>query len=339
MKIFVICLLAGAFMYTGHIDAQQVSDLSDPEIGIVKSVEDWNVPFDERWSRDPYVAPDGSIYFVGQWTHYVGRFNPVTEEFREYELDDGTGPHTVVVSSEGAVWFTSFSDDHIGSVDPESGEVVKYETENYLRGPHTIAFDRNENFWFTAYRGNGIGHFDVSTGEITGLEVPTPGGTPYGIVMSPDMAQPWFGYFGSNRIATVNPESMEIEEVVLPREEIRVRRLNVTSDGRVWYGDYAGGMLGVYDPSDGSIREWPMPHGEDSRPYAVLTDDRDRLWISATGLNPNHLVLFDTVNEEFQGSVEIPVGRGAIRNMNFDPENRAIWFGTDIGYIGRLVID
>jgi len=35
----------------------------------------------------------------------------------------------------------------------------------------------------------------------------------------------------------------------------------ITSDGAVWYGDYAGGMLGRFDPGTKKVEEWPLPGG------------------------------------------------------------------------------
>ncbi|MEX0679798.1 MAG: hypothetical protein WD097_00310 [Balneolales bacterium] len=306
---------------------------------IILSVDEWNVPWDDSWSRDPYVGPDGIVYFVGQRAHYVGWFDPETEEFGYHDLEEGTGPHNVLVIEEGTAWYTALRSHHIGRVDVPSGEITRFTLEDELIGPHTMALDRHGNFWFSAYGGNGVGHFNVATGEIRGVRVPTDRSRPYGIVMSPDGERPWVSLFGTNKIATVDPETMELEEIVLPREEIRPRRLNITSDGNVWYGDYAGGIIGRYNPADGSITEWDMPQGPEAAPYAVLVDDRDRLWLSASGLNPNSLVAFDTRAEAFTASVEIETGRGAIRNMVFDAETRSIWFGTDTGHIGRVRIN
>ena len=42
-------------------------------------------------SRDPYVAPDGKVFFAGQQGNYVGRLDPASGEVRYYELE-GFGP-------------------------------------------------------------------------------------------------------------------------------------------------------------------------------------------------------------------------------------------------------
>lgn len=319
---------------------RSASPFNDQTADIIVSVDEWDVPFDDTRSRDPFVAPDGTIFFAGQRADYIGYFNTDSEEFDYHELEDGAGPHTVVVAEDGTVWYAGNRARHIGQMDAATGEITKYEMEDdHARDPHTFAFDSEGNIWFTAQGGNGVGYFDVSTGEAEVIPVPTEGARPYGIVMDPDNERPWIALFGTNKIATVDPETMELEEIELPREEIRPRRLDVTSDGNVWYGDYATGHIGRYNPEDGSTTEWEMPDGGESQPYAVRTDDQDRVWFSASGLEPNKLVAFDTRSEEFVASREIESASGAIRNVVFDDQTRSIWFGTDTGHIGRAVID
>lgn len=331
------------FLWVGLPDQpneKTTSQINDQTSEIILSMDEWKVPFDDTRSRDPYVAPDRTVFFAGQREHYVGHFNPETEEFRELPLEDGAGPHTVVVGDDGTVWYAGNRARHIGKMDPETGEITKYMMdEEHARDPHTFAFDNDGNLWFTAQGGNGVGHFNIETGEARVIAVPTERARPYGIRMSPDGERPWIALFGTNKIATVDPETMELTEIELPRDEIRPRRLDITSDGNIWYGDYAAGKIGRYNPDSGEVTEWDMPDGEDSRPYAVLADDNDRIWLSASGLEPNKLVAFDTKAEEFVASREIPSASGSIRHMDFDERTGSLWFGTDTGHIGRLVLN
>jgi virginiamycin B lyase len=333
----VLFIATVCFFCSEPVTAQSNVNFDDT---IIQSLEEWDVPWDETRSRDPYVAPDGTVYFAGQRAHYVGHFNPETGDFRNLPLEDGAGPHTVVVADDGTVWYAGNRARHIGKMDPETGEITKYMMDDdYARDPHTFAFDKDGNLWFTAQGGNGVGHFNVETGEARVIPVPTERARPYGIRMAPDGETPWIALFGTNKIATVNPETFELSEIELPRETIRARRLDVTSDGNVWYGDFASGYIGRYNPQTGEVTEWEMPDGEASRPYAVLKDHKDRIWFSASGLSPNKLVAFDTQSEQFVASKEIPTGEGSIRHMDYDERTQSLWFGTDTGHIGRIVIN
>jgi virginiamycin B lyase len=319
---------------------QHEKEMTADSTEAVATLEEYKVPWDDTRSRDPNVAPDGTVFFAGQVGDYIGSFNPETEEFKEYPLDDGAGPHTVSVADNGTVWYTGNTSQHIGKLNPETGDITKYPMEDdHAQDPHTIAFADNGNFWFTSQGANGISYFNVNTGEATTIAVPTENALPYGIRMAPDGERPYIALLGTNKLATVNPETMEIEEIELPREDTRPRRLDILPDGTVWYGDFMSGYIGRYNPEDGSIEEWMMPDGADSQPYGVLADDQGRIWFATTGFQPNKLYAFDSDKEEFITGIEIPSGEGAIRHMDFDKETRSLWFGTDTGHIGRLVLN
>jgi virginiamycin B lyase len=308
---------------------------------IVQAVDVWDIPFETARSRDPFAAADGRVFFAGQQSHYIGYLYPDQNMAGFYPLEDGAGPHTVVVHpSDGQLWYAGNRAQHVGKMDPDTGEITKFMMDDeFARDPHTFAIDRNGNIWFTAQGGNGVGHFNRATGESRIIPVPTERSRPYGIRMAPDGLTPWIGMNGTNKIATVNPETYELTEITIPRESNRIRRLDVVSDGTVWYGDFASGTIGRYNPADGSFKEWQMPTGPDSYAYAVLADDKDRIWISTTGKTPNYLVGFDTRTEQFVAQQPLDFAIGSIRHMMYDVSTRSMWFGTDVGKIARLVLD
>ena len=145
--------------------------------------------------------------------------------------------------------------------------------------------------------------------------------------------------FGTNKLAHINPDTLEFVEIDLPREGSRPRRLEVTADGRVWYVDYALGMLGAYDPANRSFKEWPMPQGENARPYGMASDASGRMWMVARGVQPNVFVGFDPQTEQFFAATEVESGGGTIRHMHYHEPSGAVWFGTDTNFIGRTIVE
>ena len=306
-----------------------------PLLGQV-DVREWTVPWAQSRPRDPYVAPDGRVWFVGQRTHYVAALDPESGVFQRFDLDDGTGPHNLIVDADGMVWYAGNRAQHIGILNPETGQITKIATPEGVTDPHTLVFDGRGNIWFTAQQSNYVGVINMASREIRVAPVPTPRARPYGIVLHD--GQPWIVLFGTNKLATVDPATMELREISLPREDARPRRLVVTSDGRVWYGDYSGGYLGRYDPRDGSFEEWPLPSGGGALPYGMALDDRGRIWLVETGPRPNQLVGFDPATEAFFGVTPIESGAGSVRHMYFHAPTRSIWFGTDANTVGRAVV-
>lgn len=317
-------------------------------------IEEWPVPYrmdedgrlydgfptapgERTRPRDPYVHPDGRVFFCGQAGNYIAHLDPATGEFKRYELEEGTHPHNLIIDGDGMVWYAGNRNRHIGKLDPETGEITKFMMPDpAVRDPHTLVWDRDGNIWFTAQQSNRVGKLAVATGDVRLIPVPTPRARPYGIVMDTDGRRPWIALFGSNKVATVDPETMELSEFELPRAGTRPRRLQITSDGMLWYGDYAGGVLGRFDPDSRQVQEWVTPGGNGSRPYAMVRDDRDRLWFfEGPRGTPVRLVGFDPATGEFFSITELESGPGTVRHAYFHGPTREIWFGTDANTIGR----
>ncbi len=299
------------------------------------SITEWLVPWPDSRPRDPSVAPDGAVWFVGQRTDYVARFDPETEDFTRFELAPGTGPHNLIVGGDGQVWYAGNRAAHIGKLDPVTGSIIEYPMPDPAAGdPHTLVFDGLGHIWFTVQQGNFIGRLTMATGEVDLVPVPIRHSRPYGIVIGAD-GRPWAALFGSNMIATVDPSAMTLRQIETPNEASRIRRIVITSDGAVWYVDYQQGALGRYDPATENIREWPAPSAAGSRPYGMAVDDRDRIWFVETGPSPNRFVGFDTHSEKFVSGTAIPSGGGSVRHMVYHAATQTVWFGTDTNMLGR----
>jgi virginiamycin B lyase len=298
----------------------------------------WLVPWEDSRPRDPYVASDGRVWFVGQKGDYVANLYPQTGEFNRYDLEPGTGPHNLLVDGQNRIWYAGNRTGHIGLLDPDTARIIEIDMPDRRAGdPHTLVFDDAANIWFTVQQGNFVGRLSMEDHAVQLLEVPTGGARPYGIVVNAN-GIPWAVEFGSYKLIRINPETMELEEIALPNEAARPRRLVAASDGSVWYGDFARGFLGRYDPATGEFAEWPMPSGEDSRPYGMEIDKFDRIWLVETGVSPNRFVGFDPALEDFFSVTEIPSGAGAVRHMDYFEPAGEVWFGTDTNYIARAKV-
>lgn len=333
MIAFLIPLLAVAACGT----SASTDEPTQSAVAAADTVEirEWPVPWANTRPRDPIVDADGRVWFVGQRGNYVGMLDPESGELTKRDLPANALPHNVIVGPDGALWYAGNGDSHIGRMDPASGEIRRFDVP--VRDPHTLQFAPNGMLWFTAQGANRIGRLDPETGDVQLLEPSVADARPYGIIMD-GKGHPWIALFGTNRLATVDPGTMKLTEFPLPSADARVRRLDVTSDGKVWYVDYARGNVGRLDPATGEAREWPAPAGAESHPYALAIDDRDRIWFSETGVQPNRIVGFDPATEAFIGPTAVPSGGGTVRHMIFHQPTGTLWFGTDANTIGQARI-
>jgi virginiamycin B lyase len=292
-------------------------------------LQEWDVEWGGR-TRDPAVAPDGRVWFVGQAGNYIGVFDPKTKQFKRYEIEEGTNPHTVIVDETGIVWYAGNRNNRIGRVDPATGTITTINTGE-AKDPHTMVFDGKGNIWFTAQGANRVGRLNMATEKLDFVAPYDQPSNPYGIVLDPQ-GNPWVALLRTNMVAKIDPDTLAVTRYNQSHEKSRSRRLEVTADGMVWTGDEARGFLVRIDPSTKEPREWQMPGGPGAQPYAITKDDQGRLWISDTGPE-KRLVGFDSKTEQFFAN--IPVS-GTIRHMFFDRKTKLLWFGTDANKIGRI---
>jgi virginiamycin B lyase len=327
-----IALLFGApLLLTGTF---QVEALAQQTV----EIREWAVPWADSRPRDPYVDARGRVWFVGQTADYVAMLDPETGQFSKYDLEKGAGPHNLIVDKSGIVWYAGNTAAHIGRLDPATKAIRKIAMPDAgARDPHTLVFDSKGDIWFSVQGGGYVGKLTVANGSVQLVKVPGSGTRPYGIIVDPQ-GRPWFNEFGTNKIGTVDPATMTLREYDLPNAGARGRRIERTSDGALWYVDYARGFLGRLDPTTGRVEEWAAPSGGSSRPYAMIVDDRDRIWYVETGVVPNQLVGFDTRTKKMVSSTPIPSNgatRNTVRHMVYHAPTKSIWFGTDAGTIGR----
>lgn len=312
--------VAVLLMLPAGATAQQKPDLS---------LREWPVEWGGR-VRDPAVAPDGRVWFVGQQGNYIAVFDPATETFRRYEIESGTNPHNLIVDERGIVWYAGNRNGRIGRLDPASGEIRTIMTGE-AQDPHTLVFDGRGSIWFTSQGSNRVGRLNMETLEVELVQPYDQPSNPYGIVID-DQETPWVALLRVGIIAKIDPDTMTVTHFRQGDASSRSRRLAWTKDGMLWYGDEARGMLGRINPATGEVREWQVPGGPGARPYALTKDGLDRIWFSETGPE-KRLVGFDPKTEQFFAMTPVS---GTIRHMFFDAKTGAMWFGTDANNLGRI---
>ena len=329
MKKSIALVFAAASVFIVDALAQETVD-----------IREWEVPYENSRPRDPFAHNENSVWFVGQRTGYLAHLNVETGDIHKIDLKEGSAPHNLIVGSDGIVWYAGNRTALIGRFDPVSKEIEEIAMPDAVaRDPHTLIFDESEeNIFFTLQGANMIGRLNIASRKVDLVSSKTERSRPYGIKLAPD-GSIWVVLFGTSKLAHVDPQTLAVTEIDLPRDTARPRRLEVLRDGTVWYVDYADGMLGKYDPSAKEFTEWQMPQGESARPYGMASDATGRLWMVASGVQPNVFMGFDPASEEFISLTDIPSGGGTVRHMHYYQPTGAVWFGTDSNYIGQAIVE
>jgi virginiamycin B lyase len=303
-------------------------------------IDGWLTPSQPAYPHDPAVAPDGTIWYSGQRANVIGRFDPKTEQFKEWPCPTpNSGPHGIIADKDGDIWYTGNAATLIGRLNPTTGKIAEYKMRDpKARDPHTMAWLRDGRMVFTVQAGNFVGILDPKApdGNIKLVPVPTANARPYGVRLD-SKGIAYFDEFNSNKIGSIDPATMKITEYPLPDPAARPRRIAIGKDDTVWYGDYARGYLGHLDPKTGKVEDFRSPGGEDSRPYAIDVMADGAVWYVETGEDTNVLVRFNPETKKFL-TFPIPGGGGTVRNMEHDRDGNLWMAESGVGRISRVTI-
>jgi virginiamycin B lyase len=312
--------------------------------GPVKAtINEWDVPTPNSMPLGIINSPNsGLTWYTGEFSNVMGRFDPKTQQFKEYHLRPGTNPTSLVeweiANTKGMLYFTPQSETFMGQFHPRNGPYPIWSEGDVLEhpyfGPKLLLHDIASNgvdllTWFTASdalppvysEGSKIGYYRPTTTEIKFADTLTPNADPYALAINSNGA-PFFTERNDPKLGSVDPNTMLVTEYVLPNPDSRPRGIAVTPDDVVWYTDYARGCLGRFDPKTGKFSEWASPSGSQSRPNGI-THAGNIIWYAETGTKPNMLVRFDPQTEKFQ-SWPVKAG-GGIRHIYADGDGN-LWF-------------
>jgi virginiamycin B lyase len=114
-------------------------------------ITEWKLPEAGAWPHDAYVTRDGMVWYSAQNTNKLGRFDPKTQQFKEFDLKTPkSGPQSMVDDPEGNIWFTPADAKYIGKLDPKTGAITEYPLPDPTAShPHTPVLDGKGNIWMT----------------------------------------------------------------------------------------------------------------------------------------------------------------------------------------------
>jgi virginiamycin B lyase len=290
-----------------------VIQFSDEALKIV--YVDFEMPGPNRFPWTAHPDKDGNF-----WTPEYGqankfnRFNPATGEMKEFPVPN-IGPaliHSAVPAPDGSVWLAEAGSRKLGRWDPQTQKVTEYQ-DDWRK--HTIRAHPDGSIWSTG----GLTRFDPKTEKFTHIpEVPSA----YGIALDKE-GNVWFTEMTKNGfIGKVDPKTLKVTKFVPPMRD-RPRRIQVDSDGIVWFCVFDDSRIGRFDPKTETFKDFPLPHTKSS-PYALgIATDR-ALWYSSESRD-----LIGRLDPDSGKVTEFPMPYtdNGMRDFFLDKEGR-IWYGS-----------
>lgn len=214
----------------------------------------------DSWVHDMIIEPATGAAWVGDYPHdLLIRVDPRTGAQTTFRLPvDGAGMHTLHFDAEGLLWITLQMTDMVASFDPRTETFRIY--GGFQRGSliHSFAYDE------------------------------------HGLVERDSAGRIWLSEFGSNAVASLNPDTGEVREYALQGEAGHTYGIALDSRERVWFTKYNENTYGYLDPATGAVveKQMPRPH---SAPHRMDIDPHDRLWIPNSGYGT--LAMYDIATD------------------------------------------
>ena len=198
--------------------------------------------------------------------------------------------HDMVVEPKtGAAWVGDYPYDKLIRVDPRTGAQTIYELPVKGGGMHTLHFDAKGYLWITLQLSDMVARFDPVSekfrlygGFQKGSLIHSFAYDAFGLIQFDAEGRMWMSEFGTNAVASLDPDTGEIHEYTLLGEAGHTYGIALDSKDRVWFTKYNENSFGYLDPASGKVVEKKMPR-PDSAPHRMDIDDEDRLWIPNSG--------------------------------------------------------
>jgi virginiamycin B lyase len=303
-----------------------VRSFSDDAMKIV--YVEYDVP---RPSRMPWSAvpdKDGNIWIPYYGTaDRIGRLDAKTGAVQEFRVpNQGTAAiHSAVPAPDGSVWLTEQGANKLGKWNPATQTITEYQ-DAYVPGKegvtaggdkHTLRIDRLGRVWAT---GRPLTVFDPKTGKFTPIrDVPTA----YGLALD-KAGNCWFAeYTKDGKIGKVDAKTLKVTKWAPPTQDARPRRIQIDSDGTVWFAEFRAGAIGRFDPKTETFKEYSLP-GPEATPYALGIDSNHKVWYSS-----EHMDVIGNLDPKTGHVTEYPFpqSENTMREFFADSQGR-MWFGS-----------
>jgi virginiamycin B lyase len=187
------------------------------------------------------VGADGRIWFTEVGSGKVGRLDPDTGTFAEFQLPTpDSQPQGIILGADGALWGTEAAGNRIFRIGLD-GDATEFPIPTPDSVPVAIAPGRGGLLWVSELSGGKLLRIS-RTGMIREFPLPA-GARPYGVASAPD-GNVWFADRGRNRIGLVTPAG-RVFEYAVPTPNAQPTAIVPLALGEFAFTEFVSNRVGV----------------------------------------------------------------------------------------------
>src|SRR5262245_8719897 len=247
-------------------------------------ITEYDLPRKEAQPHDVVIDADGHAWYTDFGNQVVGELDPKTGKVSDYKLellrpDQPKGSLDLELDPDGNLWIGMSYQGGASKIDRKTKQVTTYPlnkewldvtsqtnmvtpTHMYVDNKVWLSDNATRNHYrldLTTGKWENLGGAKVAGGrQISGYGNPTDKNN-HGNMLE----------FSGNSIGLRNAKTDEVKIWSTTATRTRPRRGRVDDQGRLWFAQYAGNAIGVFDPANERMKEYklPTPWGN---PYDVV---------------------------------------------------------------------
>jgi len=186
--------------------------------------------------------PNGILWFTGQGGIY-GRLEPATGNMQVFDAPRRQGPYGITATPDGTVYYASLANDHVGRIDPQTGEATVLEPPTPGQGARRVWSDSQGRVWVSEWEAGQVAVYDPANDSWREWKLPGDRPQAYAVYVD-DQDMVWLSDFGANALVRFDPISEAFTVFELPSPNAAVRQI-LGRPGEVWGAESGADKLVV----------------------------------------------------------------------------------------------
>jgi streptogramin lyase len=260
--------------------------------------------------------------------------------YTEYDLPrKQTQPHDVIVDQDGMVWYSDFSNQYAGVLDPKTGKAIDIPIPvlkpEQPKGSLEIELEAGQkHVWLALMYQAGLARIDRATHEVTTYPYPKEwqSTSAQASMVSPQHAdvdgKVWSNNQDVHTMYRLDVKTGQYEDLG-PSKDPRGKQISaygMPTDfaNNVYQLEFGGTSIGLRDAKTGAVTIYDTPI-KNSRPRRGRVDEQNRLWFAEYG--GNAIALFDPKTAAIK-EYQLPTKFGAPYDVVPNKDASQVWTGS-----------